>query len=130
MSWDTAAQPAPVAKDLLITQFRLDGSGGSADDFVELFNTTSRTIDLTGYRIAHSAGYLTIPSGLIEPGGHFLVAGSGYGLGAYATPDYTGAVDFVYGTGVAVLGPTGTTNENALPSSVTCSGSPRARVPR
>ncbi|HEX8128272.1 MAG TPA: PQQ-dependent sugar dehydrogenase [Pyrinomonadaceae bacterium] len=92
---------AGSAREVLITEYRLDGPGGLRDEFVELYNNTNEAITVstsdgsagwalvTGRDAAGGAGvaletYHVIPNGTVIPArAHYLVAGSGYSLGSY-----------------------------------------------
>jgi len=90
------------AADLSIDQFRVRGPAGGNDEFVELFNSGSGAIDLSGYKFnaSNNAGTtgtrLTFAAGtLIQPGCHLLLTNS-------ASSGYSGSVasDLKYATGV------------------------------
>jgi len=93
-----AALPAWAAGSLIISEFRLQGPNGAADEFIEIYNDsgadhTVAAISGTGYAIAASDGIVrcTIPNGTVIPArGHWLCANSGgYSLASYATADGT-----------------------------------------
>ena len=113
---------APVAQsgDLLISEFRLRGSGGASDEFVEIYNPSpiGYTINAfdgsSGFAVAASAGGLRfiIPNGTVIPaGGHYLgVNSAGYSLATYpagngttATGDATYTTDIPDNTGIALF---------------------------
>jgi hypothetical protein len=88
----------------IISELRTSGPGGAGDDFVELYNNTGTSLTVTASDA--SAGYGVykmgtdcnvapvlvgiVPNGTIIPSrGHFLVVGSQYSLGGYATGDLT-----------------------------------------
>jgi len=105
---NTNAQTAP----LLISEFRLRGPNGAADEFVEIYNNsaTSHTVASqvgTGYAVAASDAVVrcTIPNGTVIPArGHFLCTNSGgYSLSAYATGDATYATDIPDNAGIALF---------------------------
>lgn len=55
----------------------MGSSAGSNDEWLELKNTTSNPIDLTGWKLegaATGATIITIPSGTISAGGFFLIS--------------------------------------------------------
>jgi hypothetical protein len=102
----------------LISELRTSGPGGLGDDFVELYNNTDT--QLTVAASDASAGYgvfkmgtdcnatptliATIPNGtIISARGHYLVVGSQYSLGAYATGDQTMTSDIENDHNVAVF---------------------------
>ncbi len=70
-----AALPSVVLNELLW----MGSSVSSADEWVELRNTTDVPIDLSGWVLKKLSGgtesvMLTIPSGMIQPHGHFVIA--------------------------------------------------------
>lgn len=82
----------PSAGSLIISEFRLQGPGGVADEFIEIYNDfgadhTVAASSGTGYAIAASDGIVrcTIPNGTVIPArGHFLCVNSvGYSLSTY-----------------------------------------------
>jgi subtilisin-like proprotein convertase family protein len=112
-------QPALASAQLIISEFRLRGSGGTADEFIEIYNATdgSHTVAASsgsGYGIAASDGVTrcTIPNGTVIPArGHFLcVNSSGYSLGSYpagsgaaATGNATYTTDIADNAGIALF---------------------------
>ncbi|HEU4593975.1 MAG TPA: HYR domain-containing protein [Pyrinomonadaceae bacterium] len=97
-----------VASAVIISELRTSGPAGSGDDFVELLNTTDADITVAssdasgGWSIVKSgAGCSTtpvvvgfIPNGtVIRARGNYLLTGSAYSLGGYATGDATLSAD-------------------------------------
>jgi hypothetical protein len=95
---------ANLAGTFIISEIRTSGPGGLGDDFVELYNNTDTPLTVAASDA--SAGYgvfkmgtncnatpvliATIPNGTVIPArGHYLLVGSQYSLGAYATGDQT-----------------------------------------
>jgi hypothetical protein len=95
---------ANLAGTLIISEIRTSGPGGLGDDFVELYNNTDSPLTVAASDA--SAGYgvfkmgtdcsatpvliATISNGTTIPArGHYLLVGSQYSLGAYATGDQT-----------------------------------------
>jgi hypothetical protein len=86
---------------VLISEFRLRGSAGAADEFVELYNNTDSAITVAttdgsdGWALDASQSdgttrltVATIPVGTVIPArGHYLLAAQGYSLNARATAD-------------------------------------------
>jgi predicted extracellular nuclease len=92
----------PAAGDVVISQ--VYGGGGNSgatlkNDFIELYNRTANTIDLTGWSVQYASATgtswaVTALSGSIAPGKYYLVqeaAGSG-GTLILPTPDATGSI--------------------------------------
>ena len=81
-----AQQVAPAACDIVINE--VETRGGSAGDWVELYNAGSTLADLSGYRLRDSDdshAYYVLPSGTLLAAGGFLVleqARFSFGLGA------------------------------------------------
>jgi hypothetical protein len=77
------------AGTVLISELRTSGPGGANDDFVELYNNTDASIDISGWSIVKSGAscsttpviIATIPAGTTLPArGHYLVTGSAYSI--------------------------------------------------
>lgn len=69
---------------VIISEFRLQGPTSTTDEFIELYNTTSSSINISGYTLTSSDGQLslTLPSATIPGYGHYLITNtSGYSLG-------------------------------------------------
>ncbi|CAN5126610.1 hypothetical protein BH09MYX1_BH09MYX1_41810 [soil metagenome] len=132
---DSTTQKALVSSDLVISQ--VYGGGGNSgatftNDFVEIFNAGSSSVQLQGYSIQYtSAGgtfvnnsaslAVDLPSFTLQPGQYFLVqlaTGGAIGV-ALPTPDAIGTIDLSGSTGGKValvltsskLTGCGTTNE-------------------
>ncbi|HVE79773.1 MAG TPA: hypothetical protein VNA89_12965, partial [Gemmatimonadaceae bacterium] len=104
-------QTTPVAGALVISEFRTRGPGGTADEYVEIYNNTNSAHVVSppdgsgGYAAAASDGAArcVIPFGTTIPArGHFLCAGTGYTLGAYAALDAAIATDIGDSQGLAL----------------------------
>lgn len=73
-----------MSTNIVISQFRTNGSGGPTDEFIELFNPTTGTIDISGWKIRYSASNgvpitrCTISSVPLAPGQHYLIASNGF----------------------------------------------------
>ncbi|MBV9929162.1 MAG: DUF11 domain-containing protein [Acidobacteria bacterium] len=114
----------PFPGAILISEFRLRGPAGAADEFIELYNNsdTPHTVqpvdDSAGYAVAASDGVIrcVVESGTIIPArGHFLCANNsgegGYSLATYpagddvptATPDATYTQDIPDNAGIALF---------------------------
>ncbi len=99
------------AADLSITQFRARGPAGGNDEFVEVQNTGTAALDLSGYKLnaSNASGTtgtrFTFPTGTAVAPGCFLLlankAASGYS--GTVTPDLTYATGFTDDGGLAVL---------------------------
>lgn len=95
------AKPSPLqASNIVISEFRFRGSAGANDEFVEIYNPTLSSIDISGWLIrgSNNAGTIstraTIPgSTIIKPGQYYLIANTGYN--DVTIPDLT------YGTGIS-----------------------------
>jgi autotransporter-associated beta strand protein len=111
----TVTQPV-AAGSVVISEFRLRGPDGEADEFVEVYNNTDQEITVTdaspvncalqvintgpanvcGWALVDLQGSASnvprfvIPAGTVIPArGHYLAAGTGYSLSALAAPDQT-----------------------------------------
>ncbi len=102
----SVAPAAASANGVVISEFRFRGPVGGNDEFVELFNTSTNRVDISGYKLqgcASSSGNpsdrTTVPAGtVLEPGQHYLFTNNG-------SAGYSGAVpgDRTYGTGFTDL---------------------------
>ncbi len=124
-----AVRPGHTANSpLIISEFRLRGPNGAADEFIEIYNNTDSAHTVTtsdgspGYGVFASDGVLrfVIPNGTVIPArGHYLGANSvGYSLGNYpagngttALADTTWTLDIPDNSGIALFS---TTNAIAL----------------
>ena len=110
----TQANPAGT---FLISELRTSGPA-SNDTFIEFYNNSDSPLTIsasdasTGYGVfkmgvdcnASPVLIATIPNGTIIKGrGHYLVAGTGYSLSAYAAPDQTLSADLEQDRNVAVF---------------------------
>ncbi|HEX8178318.1 MAG TPA: PQQ-dependent sugar dehydrogenase [Pyrinomonadaceae bacterium] len=94
----TVTQNAPPTGDVLISEFRLRGPAGDADEFVELYNNTNADITVSaadgsgGWAVAAPGlALVTIPNNtVLKARAHFLVVNSTSGTG-YSLANYGGA---------------------------------------
>lgn len=105
------------ASDIMISEFRLRGAGGAADEFVELFNESDAPVTVgtsdgsSGWTLVSSDGVVraTIPAGTIIPArGYYLITGGGYsltatGAGGSAESDLSYAGNIPDNTGIALF---------------------------
>jgi hypothetical protein len=81
-----APMPAPDSLNVVISEFRFLGPAGGSDEFVELFNPSNGSIDISGWKImgannsgsAGSTRYTIPASTSLAPGQHYLIVGSSY----------------------------------------------------
>jgi hypothetical protein len=123
--------PPVVSGNMLISEFRLRGSAGVLDEFIEVYNNTASSITVAtsdgsaGWVVAASDGVprFTIPAGTVLPArSHYLGANNsagGYSLGSYpagngttATPNATYVLDIPESSGIALF-------KTALPANFT-----------
>ena len=90
------------AADLSISQFRVRGPAGGNDEFVELFNSGSKALDLSGYKFNASNASGTTGTRLTLPSGTSIAAGCYLLLTNSASSGYSGNVagDIKYSTGI------------------------------
>jgi hypothetical protein len=111
----TASNPAGT---FIISELRTSGPGGLGDDFVELYNNTDTPLTVAASDASAGFGLFkqgadcnatpvliaTIPNGTVIPArGHFLIVGSQYSLGSYATGDQTMTADIESDKDVAIF---------------------------
>lgn len=108
----TAGAGPATADDLVISEFRLRGAGGLADEYVELYNKSAQPLTVAaidasaGFAVASSDEVVRfiVPNGTVIPGhGHYLATGSAYSLGAYAAGDTAISGDIPDNHGLALF---------------------------
>lgn len=125
---DSAGTP-PSPGQVLISEFRLRGKNGAADEFIELYNNTDSNITVgttdgsVGWAVDGKSGgtrenVAVIPNGtVIGARKHFLLASGGYSLVAYANADMyyqpNGGADLGDDTGLALYPTTNRANFTA-----------------
>ena len=93
-NFETAAQTNLVSPNLVISQFQA-GGGTASDEFIELHNNSTSSVDLNGYRLVYRPATTTTEltfaawttSTIVPPGGYYLIAATDYDGGV--TPDIT-----------------------------------------
>lgn len=81
----TATNPAGT---VLISELRTSGPAGTEDEFVELYNNTDASIDISGWAIATTGATCGVPNvvaiipaaTMIPARGHYLITGTAYSL--------------------------------------------------
>lgn len=84
---------AQSTNHIVISEFSTRGASSATDEFVELYNPTETSVNLTGWKLQYKAtsgtswiDYFSIPAGNIIPArGFFLIANNGYS--GTVTPD-------------------------------------------
>jgi CSLREA domain-containing protein len=104
--------------DTLISEVRTSGPGGTADDFVEIYNNTNAALTVAASDASAGYGVFklgadcnaipvlvgTIPNGTVIPArGHYLLVGSTYSLGAAASGNLTLTADIENDANVALF---------------------------
>jgi hypothetical protein len=81
----SAAPQMQIATDVVISEFRTRGPSGGNDEFIELYNPTTLTIDISGWKINGSnntgstSTRATIPPlTFLHSGQYYLVVNNGY----------------------------------------------------
>lgn len=88
----TPTNTPAAALHIVISEFRTTGPNGANDEFIELFNPTNQSVDLTGWKIRRSNGsgtttlHHTIGNVILQSGQHFLMART-------SPANYSGSVD-------------------------------------
>jgi uncharacterized repeat protein (TIGR01451 family) len=91
----TPPPPPLVAREVLISEFRLSGPGGSEDDYIELYcnrNTDCNIggISLRGYDPVNAGDFsMTFPPQTVIPARQYFLVGDsrGYSLSSYGAPN-------------------------------------------
>ena len=85
----TVVEVVATTGSVIISEFRLSGPAGAADQYIELTNVSNEPVALGGFTVAVSSGTVTtIPAGVVLAAARaYLVAGSAYSLGSVAAPD-------------------------------------------
>jgi hypothetical protein len=110
----TVVRPSIANGPLIISEFRLRGPSGAADEYVELYNNTNEPVTINtvdnsqGWSVvslANEALRFTIPNGTTIPGrGHYLaVNATGYSLTTQAAADQTFNTDLPDDVGLALF---------------------------
>src|SRR3954449_4205904 len=80
-----------ISSNVVISEFRVRGPNGAADEFVELYNLSSGAVDISGWKISGSnntAGVsvrATVGAGVSIPShGHYLITNSSASGGPYS----------------------------------------------
>jgi hypothetical protein len=118
VSVTSGAIEEPTGGPVVISEFRVRGPNGAADEFVELYNRSVAPVDVGGWLIrgSNSSGVVstraTIPSGtVIPPNCYFLATNSSTSGGPYsgAVPgDITFATGITDDGGIGLVQPDGT----------------------
>ncbi len=109
---------AVIARQVEVSEFRLIGPNGSGDWYVNLRNTTGTALNLDGwtltvFTIDAQEPAIALPAVTVPAGASYLVAGTGFSLGSYATPDLSVNLHTDRDGGVRVAGPDGTATDRA-----------------
>jgi uncharacterized protein len=90
------------AADVVVSQFRARGPAGGNDEFVELYNSGSAAVDVSGYKFNASNASGTTGTRLTLPAGASIASGCYLLLTNKASGGYSGSVagDLTYSTGV------------------------------
>lgn len=109
--------PPPPSGTIRVNEVKTGGTGSAADEFVELFNSSTTAVDLSGWKLVYRSAtgtsdvsLATIPDGtMLAAGGFYLLGGSGYAGGPAADQSFStglagtgGAVAIKDGTGTAI----------------------------
>lgn len=122
-SFSLSTAGSAQAASTTVTISEVFGGGGNSgaplrSDFVELYNTSSAPVDLTGWSVQYwsasgTSAQKTPLSGQVAPGHHFLVKeadGANASAPALENPDVTGTIAMSGTAGrVAIVDPNGAT---------------------
>jgi RHS repeat-associated protein len=107
-------EPQSGNPSLIISEFRLRGPNGPADEFIEFYNNSNSKITVStsdtssGWALvssdAPSTAKFVIPNGTEIPArGHYLAAGSAYNLQGTANADQTFSTEILDNSGIALF---------------------------
>jgi hypothetical protein len=107
----------------LISEYRFSGAAGATDEFIELVNTTTSSLDVTGWTVMAGGTTITLTKPL-PARGHLLVTGAGYSLSDYggtglAAGDVSYSTDIPVGTTLTLTNSAGGTVDTATNSTFT-----------
>ncbi len=110
---NTGTKENLVSPNLVISQFQTAG-GNSNDEFIELHNTSSNSVDLNGYRVVYRSSSGTndvnfaawTTSTIVPPGGYYLITSTGY--------DGTTPGNFTYNPGTCACALSGSSGGLAI----------------
>jgi hypothetical protein len=96
-----APEKNPAQNNIVISEFRTRGPSGSNDEFIEIFNSSQNTIEISGWEI-WSWSIAGSNRRAIIPNGKFLLPGQHYLLVNKSSKGYSGSVpgDQVYSSGI------------------------------
>jgi hypothetical protein len=118
----------PQHTNVVISEFRTSGPGGTTDEFIEFFNPTMNPIDISGWGIMPSDQNRRMPPTpiyifpsspdhtILQSGQHYLVANTGFG--GSVTPNGTYTYDVPDNGGIALIIPGVPPNPDVVVDSV------------
>jgi hypothetical protein len=116
-------QPASATSSIVISEFRTRGPNGASDEFVEIYNRTTSSISIGGFRIRGSGNTGSVSDRVVitagttlSPGCHYLVANNTAttGYSGSTTPNQTYTSGIVDDGGIAITMSDGTTIIDAV----------------
>ncbi len=104
-----------TAEPLIVSELRLAGPDGAADQYVTLYNNSGGPLSLNGWSLVYgtdAAGepVVALPNGTLPAYGHITVAGSAYSLEGTVPADLSGLAASP-DQGVRVVAPNGATSD-------------------
>jgi hypothetical protein len=93
-----APQQAVLPPHVVISEFRTRGASGADDEFVEIFNATGNSVDISNWKIRKSSGCGTTATDLVTIGTVTLVPGQYYLIG---NSSFTGTADQSFTSSIA-----------------------------
>jgi hypothetical protein len=105
------------SSSIVISEFRTRGPNGGNDEFIELYNLSSSSVNIGGWRIegSNNSGSVTtravVNGTVVNPHCHYLLANSNPQFGPYSgsvIPDQTYGVGITDDGGIALTMPDGT----------------------
>lgn len=102
-------QAYSISSHIVISEIQIAGSGGSLDEFIELYNPTDVATDLSGWKLekisstGSSSNLVSSMSGAINPHGFFLIANPSYSGGVLIDQKYSATTSGLSRDNTAIL---------------------------
>ncbi len=99
MAANAAPLQAQTPPHVVISEFRAHGASGADDEFVEIYNATGNSVNITNWKVKKSSGCGSTVTDLVTIGNVTLLPGQYYLIGRAG--GYTGTVDQTFSSSIA-----------------------------